>query len=127
MLQETNLQRTLLAICAQTNRRYSVMSVLTALQDFFGSYIVIGVLVVLLLLKFFKGASGPMEEYAGHKVVGIHSDEEWKETVELAAREKKLLVVDFFATWCGPCRYASPVFGKISTGEFTWVRGALIS
>ena len=33
-------------------------------------------------------------------------------------QEDKLLVVDFFATWCGPCKKLSPTLDEVSE-EFT--------
>ena len=37
-----------------------------------------------------------------------HGD--WQSALELAAREHKLVFVDAYTTWCGPCRMMAPQF-----------------
>ncbi len=37
----------------------------------------------------------------------------------------KVVVIDFFATWCGPCQMYKPVFGEVAQ-EMTDVEMALI-
>ena len=38
-----------------------------------------------------------------------------KELLAKAAKEKKYLFVDVYATWCGPCRMVAPVIDEIAT------------
>jgi len=43
----------------------------------------------------------------------------WNEALALAKRENKLIFLDAYASWCGPCRMMkSRVFSKSKSGDF---------
>ncbi|KAK9805444.1 hypothetical protein WJX73_007940 [Symbiochloris irregularis] len=44
------------------------------------------------------------------KVREVESTADW----ESSLKEKKMIVVDFSAVWCGPCRMISPYFVQLS-------------
>ncbi len=38
-----------------------------------------------------------------------------KDRFDELLKKEELLIVDFFATWCGPCQMFLPVFDKVAT------------
>ncbi|GAB2280346.1 hypothetical protein Dimus_014983 [Dionaea muscipula] len=47
-------------------------------------------------------------------VVAFHSSVQWRAYFESSKQSKKLVVIDFTATWCGPCRYMEPIINEFA-------------
>ncbi len=66
-------------------------------------------LLILMVGSSFRLAAGGIEFFHGT----------WEEALELAKVQEKVIFVDAYTTWCGPCkRMAKTVFTQETVGEF---------
>ncbi|XP_040382183.1 thioredoxin H2-1-like [Oryza brachyantha] len=66
----------------------------------------------------FSSKSKPAAGGEPSAVVAVHSKAKWDELWEAHKTTTKLVVIDFSASWCGPCKMIEPVFKEMS-GRFT--------
>eukprot|EP00516_Mucochytrium_quahogii_P001132 CAMPEP_0203755064 /NCGR_PEP_ID=MMETSP0098-20131031/8581_1 /ASSEMBLY_ACC=CAM_ASM_000208 /TAXON_ID=96639 /ORGANISM=" , Strain NY0313808BC1" /LENGTH=175 /DNA_ID=CAMNT_0050646373 /DNA_START=210 /DNA_END=736 /DNA_ORIENTATION=- len=61
-----------------------------------------------------KGDHGKFSawESATDRVTPVKDESEWEELFE-KTKSGKIMVVDFTATWCGPCKKISPFFSEL--------------
>ncbi|KAF3444747.1 hypothetical protein FNV43_RR14440 [Rhamnella rubrinervis] len=52
------------------------------------------------------------------RVQAFHSSERWQLHFNELKNSSKLMVIDFSATWCGPCKFMEPIFNHLSN-KFT--------
>lgn len=60
----------------------------------------------------------PAQE-SGQKGIVFHQNEKWDDILALAKKENKLIFMDCYTTWCGPCKaLARDVFPQKEVGDF---------
>ncbi|KAJ8472081.1 hypothetical protein OPV22_026424 [Ensete ventricosum] len=62
------------------------------------------------------GSSGNEDEvdFRGGNVHVITSKSDWEQKIAEANKDGKIVVANFSATWCGPCRTVAPVYRELS-------------
>lgn len=48
------------------------------------------------------------------EVIGIHAASELETKLNDASRTSRLAILYFTATWCGPCRFVSPLYTSLA-------------
>ena len=75
-------------------------------------------LIVFLSLVFLTGLFIQTSAQTG-KGIQFHQNESWESILALAKKENKLIFMDCYTVWCGPCKaLARDVFPQEKVGEF---------
>ncbi|CAL9767498.1 unnamed protein product [Musa acuminata subsp. burmannicoides] len=64
---------------------------------------------------FFSSPPAYAAEEGVSAVIAVHSVGEWTQNWESHSQTNKLMVIDFSASWCGPCRFVEPAFKAMAT------------
>ncbi|OWM69768.1 thioredoxin H2-like [Punica granatum] len=66
-----------------------------------------------ILSSFLGGSSGEGSSESA-RVQAFHSSAEWQSHLNSLKESPKLMVIDFAASWCGPCKLMEPLVHKLA-------------
>jgi thioredoxin 1 len=77
-------------------------------------------IVVLGIIAFLYFRNNPKVDFKEDTVDGIHFQKgNWQQALNLAKKENKVVFLDIYATWCGPCKQLKKyTFADKSAGDF---------
>jgi len=87
-------------------------NILEKIIAYFKSNPVMACLAAYWILKRFKGQQ-PWPEVGGN-VTKVHDVNEWDGLVAKCASAKRVLIVDAYALWCGPCKSCAESYARLS-------------
>lgn len=81
------------------------------------------ILIVILFLgiiAFLYNRNNPKVDFKEDTTDGIHFQKgNWQQALDLAKKENKVVFLDIYATWCGPCKQLKKyTFADKSAGDF---------
>ncbi|PSR87648.1 Thioredoxin like [Actinidia chinensis var. chinensis] len=71
-----------------------------------------------ILSSLFSAGSTAASSSEPSSVIAFHSSDLWQRHFDASKQNPKLMVVDFSASWCGPCKFIEPAIQAMAA-KFT--------